>query len=51
MKLHTSLYQDIVSTTLVSLLGQGQTLTYCSRSVEHNQIYVYPLRLAPFLRE
>ena len=48
MKLYTGLYQDIVSATPVLFPGQGVTLTFFSLSVEHNQIYVYPLDLAPF---
>ena len=35
----------------VSLTSQGLSLTYLTRSVDHSQIYVYPLHLAPFLRD
>ena len=48
MKLHISTHHDISSAAPVSFVGQGLSLT-CS--VEHSQIYVYPLRFAPFFRD
>ena len=50
MKLHRSIHHGIVSATSMSLAGQGLSLTYVTRSVEHSQIYFYQLRSALFLR-
>ena len=50
VKPHISIHHNIVSATQVSFAGQGLSLTYyLTSSVEHSQIYVYPLQLAPFL--
>ena len=46
IKLHISIYHGIVSATPVVFAGQGLSLTYLTCSVEHSQIYFYPLRLA-----
>ena len=51
LKLYIILKYDIISATPVSFANQGLSFTYLTCSVEHSQIYVYPLGLAPFLRD
>ena len=51
IKLHISIYHDIVSATSVAFAGQGLAWTYLTRSVEHSQMNVYQLLLAQFRRD
>ena len=50
MKLHISIHHDIVSAISMSFAGQGLSLTYLTRFVEHCQIYVNSLCFATFLK-
>ena len=49
MKLHIRLHHDIVSAMPLIFIGQRLTLIYFC-SVLLSQIYIYQLRLAPFLK-
>ena len=49
--LYISIHHGIVSATSVSLAGQDLSLTHITCSIEHSQIFVKPLRLAPLLTD